>query len=61
MDTSALVAKQYTEFAYPPPISDLAEWRAAGNITASDPSLYAALLWPEGRASTQLHILSAGC
>jgi SAM-dependent methyltransferase len=61
MDTSALVAKQYTEFAYPPPISDLAEWRAAGNITASDPILYAALLWPEGRASTQLHILSAGC
>jgi SAM-dependent methyltransferase len=61
MDTSALVAKQYNQFAYPPPISDLAEWRAAGNTTASDPSVYAAVLWPEGRASAQMHILSAGC
>jgi SAM-dependent methyltransferase len=61
MDSSALVAKQYTEFAYPPPISDLAEWRAAGNTTASDPNLYPVVLWPEGQPRTPLNILSAGC
>jgi SAM-dependent methyltransferase len=61
MDTSALVAKQYNQYAYPPPISDLAEWQAAGNTAASDPSLYPAVIWPEGRPPTTLKILSAGC
>ena len=49
MDTSALVAKQYTEFAYPAPIFDIAEWRDSGKFTACDPSLFPTLLWPEGR------------
>jgi SAM-dependent methyltransferase len=61
MDTSRLVAKQYTEFAYPAPISDIAEWRSSGKFTACDPSLFPALLWPEGRPRDQLSILSAGC
>ena len=49
MDTSALVARQYTEYAYPAPIPDIAEWRESGKFIACDPSLFPTLLWPEGR------------
>ena len=56
------VARQYTEYAYPPPVGDLT------TVTASmragihcDPGLYGPLLWPEGRAVEGLDILVAGC
>jgi SAM-dependent methyltransferase len=60
-DVSNLVARQYTEYAYPEPLADVAEYIANGNFQYGEPSLYSPLLWPEGRPRDDLRILVAGC
>lgn len=60
-DVSAIVAKLYEGHPYPPPIRDLAEHLAQGNYQVGDPTLWAPMLWPEGRPREALKILVAGC
>lgn len=61
-DTTPIVAKQYTEYCYPAPISDM---RAAIDINKyyefSTPALFWPLIWPEGRTLSGLRVLIAGC
>ena len=60
-DVSAIVAKLYEGHPYPPPIRDLAEAIAQGNYQVGDPTLWAPMLWPDGRPRDKLKILVAGC
>jgi SAM-dependent methyltransferase len=60
-DVSALVARQYEAFPYPPPSFDLARSIADGGYQVGDPSLWRPLLWPEGGAREARSILVAGC
>ena len=55
------VARQYTEYAYPPPPDDLTATASMRPGIYCDPGLYGPLLWPEGRAVEGLDILVAGC
>jgi SAM-dependent methyltransferase len=56
-----LVEKQYTEWVYPKPITDIAAWRAEGNFQIIDPSLHHAIIWPDRPSSSNISILVAGC
>ena len=60
-DVSTLVARQYEAFAYPQPFDDLDEFVDGGRFFRGDPSLYAPVLWPQGRPTKPLRILVAGC
>lgn len=60
-DVSSLVARQYEQHPYPEPARDLAESLAQGGYQVGDPSLWAPMLWPEGRPRDALKILVAGC
>jgi SAM-dependent methyltransferase len=60
-DVSALVARLYEGHPYPHPVADLGEAIAKGGYQAGDPALFAPMLWPEGRPTGRLSILSAGC
>jgi SAM-dependent methyltransferase len=60
-DASSLVARLYEAFPYPPPSRDLAKTIADGEFQVGDPSLWAPMLWPEGRPREELDILVAGC
>lgn len=60
-DVSARVAKLYEGHPYPPPSTDLAADVARGAFQVADPSLWWPMLWPEGKPSKKLKILSAGC
>lgn len=51
------VAQQYNAYPYPAPVSQISRTQ----VLEGDPSLYSALLWPEGRPRQRLDILSAGC
>lgn len=52
---------QYEDYPYPEPFDDIAAKIAGGYIQVGDPSLYAPMLWPEGRPKRELNILVAGC
>ena len=52
---------QYEDYPYPEPFDDIAAKIAGGYIQVGDPSLYAPMLWPEGRPRKDLNILVAGC
>ena len=60
-DVTAKVARQYTDYAYPKPVDDLAASAASGGGDYSDPSLFGPMLWPEGQPRPDLDILVAGC
>lgn len=60
-DVAKMVARQYEAYAYPEPFPDLAAQVASGYFELGDPSRYGPLIWPEGRPSRRLRILSAGC
>ncbi|OQW60153.1 MAG: hypothetical protein A4S17_10610 [Proteobacteria bacterium HN_bin10] len=60
-DVSTIVAKLYEGHPYPPPILDLSKAISQGNYQVGDPTLWAPLLWPEGRPRQKLKILVAGC
>jgi 2-polyprenyl-3-methyl-5-hydroxy-6-metoxy-1,4-benzoquinol methylase len=60
-DVSTLVGRLYEGHPYPPPTPDLEEAIAQGGFQVGDPSLWAPMLWPEGRPRDQLRILVAGC
>ncbi len=55
-----LVEKQYTEWVYPEPITDVAEW-ATRHCQICDPSLHHEIIWPERAPDPKLSILVAGC
>ncbi len=55
-----LVEKQYTEWVYPEPISDLSTWVKHSAI-ACDPVRHHALIWPDRSYNPDLSILAAGC
>lgn len=59
--SNPLVEKQYSEWVYPEPILDIAEWKARGNQQVCDPSVHHAMLWPERAPNPNLSILVAGC
>jgi SAM-dependent methyltransferase len=61
MNVTETVARQYTDWAYPKPIPDMAEAIARGTREADTPSLVTPVLWPEGRSMEGLKILIAGC
>lgn len=60
-DEFAIVARQYTQYAYPEPIADMAAWVGAGKRYALDIELSAHLFWPRAPRRTGLNILVAGC
>lgn len=60
-DVSKIVARLYEGHPYPPPINDLAVAVAQGGYQVGDPTLWAPMLWPEGRPRDKLKILVAGC
>lgn len=60
-DVSTSVARLYEGHPYPPPTLDLGQAIAEGGYQAGDPSMFAPMLWPEGKPDEQLTILSAGC
>jgi len=60
-DVSTSVARLYEGHPYPPPTIDLTEAIAQGGFQVGDPSLWAPMLWPEGRPRDSLKILVAGC
>ncbi len=61
-NVTAKVARQYTDYAYPPPFDDLDERLARGQVDASDPRVFGPMFLPEGRPEGEgLRILSAGC
>jgi SAM-dependent methyltransferase len=60
-DVSNLVARQYESYCYPEPFADIQARIDDGDWQYGDPSLFAALLWPEGRPREDLRILVAGC
>lgn len=60
-DVSKLVAQLYKGHPYPPPVKDLGEAIAQGGYQVGDPTLWAPMLWPEGRPQRRLSVLVAGC
>jgi len=60
-DVSTSVAQLYEGHPYPPPTKDLTEAIAQSGFQVGDPSLWATVLWPEGRPREKLKILIAGC
>lgn len=60
-DVSAIVARQYEAYSYPPPIADIDERVARGDYQIGDPSLFAPMLWPERPRRENLRIFVAGC
>ena len=61
MDVTEIVARQYTEWAYPKPIDDMVAAINGGVREPDTPSLIMPLLWPERRSTEGLKILVAGC
>jgi SAM-dependent methyltransferase len=61
MDVTGIVAKQYTDWAYPKPIDDMVAAIARGIREPDTPSLIMPVLWPERRAIEGLKVLVAGC
>ncbi len=60
-DVTRSVAQLYEGHPYPPPTRDLTEAIAQGGFQVGDPTLWAPMLWPEGRPRKKLKILIAGC
>jgi SAM-dependent methyltransferase len=60
-DITGLVVRQYTTYSYPKPVEDIQGQLDKGKFMYGDPSLFSALLWPEGRPRRDLRILVAGC
>jgi SAM-dependent methyltransferase len=55
-----VVARQYQQWVYPPPIHDLDEWNA-GNFDWTDPVHAHRIYWPDREYPAALDILVAGC
>src|ERR1035437_1342799 len=53
--------KQYEAFAYPRPITDMAQYFKAGGRDYSDPASMRRKLWPRRVEPDRLNILVAGC
>lgn len=60
-DDTAIVAQQYTQWAYPAPIPDLEELISSGVRYALDIELCASTFWPRCLDKPDLNILVAGC
>lgn len=61
MSEPSLVARQYSQWIYPQPLSDLAPHVASGNYQIGDPSLEHSLFWPDRPYRPGMKILVAGC
>ncbi len=61
MNVTQIVARQYTDWAYPKPIDDMLAAIAKGVHEPDTPTLIAPMLWPERRSLNDLKILVAGC
>lgn len=59
--SNPLVEEQYSQWVYPEPIVDIAEWKAKGNHQNCDPSLHHAVIWPDKPYKEDISILVAGC
>jgi len=56
-----IVARQYSEWMYPKPVTDLEEDAARGNRPVLSPVHDAAFIWPEREAPERPRVLVAGC
>jgi SAM-dependent methyltransferase len=56
-----LVEKQYNQWVYPDPVTDIAASIASGRYEIGDPALCAPLIWPDRPFNPKLSILVAGC
>jgi SAM-dependent methyltransferase len=61
MNITDIVSRQYTEWSYPKPISNMVEEIESGYYEYGSPSLFGPLLWPERKDLNGLKVLIAGC
>jgi len=61
MNITEIVSRQYTEWSYPKPVSNMAEEIENGYYEYGSPSLFGPLLWPERKDLNGLKVLIAGC
>jgi 2-polyprenyl-3-methyl-5-hydroxy-6-metoxy-1,4-benzoquinol methylase len=61
MNITDIVSRQYTEWSYPKPISNMVEEMRNGYFEYGSPNLFGPLLWPERKDLNGLKVLIAGC
>ena len=61
MNVTQIVARQYTDWAYPKPIDDMLAAIVNGVREPDTPTLIAPMLRPERRSFDELKVLVAGC
>lgn len=61
MNINEIVSKQYTQWSYPRPVSDMVEEMRSGYFEYGSPNLFGPLLWPERKDLNGLEVLIAGC
>lgn len=60
-NTSAIVARQYSDYCYPKPVPDMKEAIKNGFYEYGSPALVGPIYWPEGKSLSRLRVLIAGC